>query len=53
MKREIKTRRMKRIQVPTAVLDIAVLPEERSALLATFAGVGEVDLESGEYTGLY
>jgi len=45
--------RIKRLNVPTAVLGIDLSPDEGWAYVATFAGVGQLNMESGEYESLY
>jgi len=45
--------RIKRLNVPTAVLGIDLSVDEDVAYVATFAGVGRLDMASGDYEALY
>ncbi len=49
----IQSERIKRLTVPTAVLGLDLSPDEQLAYVATFAGVGVLNLESGDYETLY
>jgi hypothetical protein len=49
----MQAERLKRLTVPTAVLGVDLSADESVAFVATFAGVGELNLESGHYRPLY
>lgn len=53
MKSNGSAERIKRLTVPTAVLGIDVSPDESVAYVATFAGVGRLDLNNGDFELLY
>ncbi|MDP1562737.1 MAG: hypothetical protein Q8M16_15275 [Pirellulaceae bacterium] len=50
---EWRSERVQRWQVPTAILGLDLSPDEKTAYVGTFAGVGQLNLESGAYEPLY
>lgn len=50
---EWRSERVQRWHVPTAVLGLDLSPDETTAYVGTFAGVGRLNLECGAYEPLY